>query len=151
MEHSYEIADARVRAIGGVSAEHLGSFVAWLGDQQYSAGYACIVARHALAFGRWGAGRGIDLAALTDGDIERFQRSRARRRSRRPETRRQERQALTLLLFFLREQGLCAAATSYTTAVDRIAADFAQHLRRNHGLAAATVDSYTRLARQFLV
>ena len=151
MDHSYEIADSRVRAIGGTSAEHLGSFVAWLGDQQYSAGYACIVARHALAFCRWCEGRGRDVEALTDDDIERFQRSRAQRRSRRPETRRQERQALTLLLFFLREQGLCAAATSYTTAVDRIAADFAQHLRRNHGLAAATVDAYTRLARQFLV
>ncbi len=98
MEHSYEKADARVRAIGGTSAEHLGSFVTWLGGQQYSVGYACIVARHALAFCRWCEGRGIDVEALTDNDIERFQRSRARRRSRRPETRRQERQALTLLL-----------------------------------------------------
>ena len=109
------------------------------------------MARHALAFGRWCEGRSIDIEALTDDDIEQFQRSRARRRSRRPETRRQERQALTLLLLFLREQGLCAAATSHATAVDRIAADFAQHLRCNHGLAVATVDSYTRMARQFLV
>ena len=151
MEHSYEIADARVRAIGGTSAEHLGSFVTWLGSQQYSAGYACIVARHALAFGRWCEGRGIDVEALTDDDIERFQRSRARHRSRRPETRRQERQALTLLLLFLRERGLCAAAALCTTAVDRVAADFAQHLQRDHGLAAATVNTYIRLARQFLV
>lgn len=151
MEHSYEIADARVRAIGGKSAEHLGSFVTWLGSQQYSAGYACIVARHTLAFCRWCEGRRIEVEALTDDDIKRFQRSRARRRSRRPETRRQERQALTLLLFFLREQGLCAAAASCTTAVDRVAADFAQHLQRNQGLAAATVDTYTRVARQFLV
>lgn len=72
MEPSYEIADARVRAIGGTSAKHLGSFVTWLGDQQYSAGYACIVARHALAFGRWCEGRGIDVEALTDDDIERY-------------------------------------------------------------------------------
>jgi hypothetical protein len=48
---SYEIAEARGRAIGGTSSEHLSSFVTWLGSQQYSAGYACIVARHALAFG----------------------------------------------------------------------------------------------------
>lgn len=102
MEVSYESADARVRAIGGTSAEHLSSFVAWLGSRQYSAGYVCIVARHALAVGRWCEGRGIDLGALTDDAIERYQRSRARRRSRRPETRRQERQALTLLLHFLR-------------------------------------------------
>ena len=35
MDYSNEIADARVRAIGGTSAEHLGSFVTWLGSQQY--------------------------------------------------------------------------------------------------------------------
>jgi hypothetical protein len=51
LEPSYERADARVRAIGGTSAEHFSSFVTWLGSQQYSAGYACIVARHALAYG----------------------------------------------------------------------------------------------------
>ena len=151
MEPSYEIAHARVRAIGGTSAEHLGSFVTWLGSQQYSAGYAYIVSRHALAFARWCEGRSIDVEALTDDDIERFQRSRARRRSRRPETRRQERQALTLLLLFLRERRLCAPAASCTTAADRVVTDFAQHLQRNQGLAVATVDTYTRLARQFLV
>ena len=70
VELSYESADARVRAIGGTSAEHLSSFVTWLGGQQYSAGYVCIVARHALAFGRWCEGRGIELDALTDDGIE---------------------------------------------------------------------------------
>lgn len=150
MEPSYDRADARVRAIGGTSAEHLSSFVTWLSSQQYPAGYACIVARHALAFGRWCDGRCVEVAALTDVDVERFQRSRARRRARRPETRRQERRALALLLHFLREQGLCAAAASFATAVDRVTADFAQHLQRNHALAAATVDTYARIARQFL-
>lgn len=150
MESSYERADTRVRAIGGTSAEHLSSFITWLGSQQFSVGYACIVARHALAFGRWGEARGIEVAALTDGEIARYQRSRARRRSRRPETRRQERQALNLLLLFLREQGLCAAAAPCATAVDRVCADFAHHLRCNHALTTATVDTYTRVARQFL-
>lgn len=150
MEHSYEIADARVRAIGGTSAEHLGAFVKWLGSQQYSAGYACIVARHALAFGRWCEGRGIEVETLTDAEIKCYQRSRARRRSRRPETRRQERNALTLLLIYLREQGICAAAASHTTDIDRVITDFAYHLQRNQGLAVASVDTYTRLARQFL-
>jgi len=51
VELSYESVDARVRAIGGTSAEHLRLFVTWLGSQQYSVGYVCIVARHALAFG----------------------------------------------------------------------------------------------------
>ena len=150
MELSYESVDARVRAIGGRSAEHLRLFVTWLGSQQYSVGYVCIVARHALAFGRWCEGRGIAFDALTDEDIERYQRSRARRRSRRAETRRQERQALILLLHFLRTQGICASAPACTTAVDRVTADYAQHLRRNQALAPITVERYTRLAGQFL-
>ena len=58
---------------------------------------------------------------------------------------------MTLLLLFLRERGLCAAAASGTTVVDRVANGFAQHLQRNQELAAATVDTYTRLTRQFLV
>jgi len=150
VELSYESADARVRAIGGTSAEHLRLFVTWLGSQQYSVGYVCIVARHALAFGRWCEGRGIAFDALTDDDIDRYQRSRARLRSRRAETRRQERRVLMLLLHFLRKQGICAAAPACTTAVDRVTADFAQHLRRNRALAPITVERYTRLTGQFL-
>jgi site-specific recombinase XerD len=150
VELSFKSADARVRAIGGTSAEQLSSFVTWLGSQQYSVGYVCIVARHALAFSRWCEGRGIELDALADAGIERYQRNRAQRRSRCAETRRQERQALTLLLHFLREQGICAAAAARATAVDSVAADFAQHLRRNLALAPITVKGYTRLAGQFL-
>jgi site-specific recombinase XerD len=150
LEPSYEIANARARAVGGTWSEHLSSFVTWLGNQQYSAGYACIVARHASAFGRWCEARGIEVSALTDGEIERYQRSLARRRSRRPDTRRQERQALKLLLLLLREQGISSPGSSSITAVDRMCAEFAQHLRCNHALAVATVDTYTRVARQFL-
>jgi site-specific recombinase XerD len=150
VEVSYESADARVRAIGGTSAGHLSSFITWLRSQQYSVGYVCIVARHALAFGRWSEGRGIELDALTDDGIDSYQRSRARRRPRRIETRRQERQALTLLLYFLREQGICAAAAVRPTAVDRVANDFARQLRCNQALAPITVKGYARLAGQFL-
>ena len=140
MELSYESAEARVRAIGGTSAERLSAFVSSLISQQYSVGYVCIVARHALAFGRWCERRGIELDALIDDDIERYQRNRARRHSRCSETRRQERQALTLLLHFLREQGICAAAAEHATAVERVAADFARHLRRDQALAPITVE-----------
>ena len=103
-----------------------------------------------MAFFRWCEGRGIEFDALADDGIDRYQRSRARRRSRRPETRRQERQALTLLLHFLRKQGICVAAAARATAVDGVAADFAQHLRRNQALAPITVEGYTRLAGRFL-
>jgi site-specific recombinase XerD len=150
VEVSYESADARVRAIGGTSAELLSEFVRSLSSQQYSVGYACIVARHALAFGRWCEWRGIELDAVTDEHIERYQRNRARRRSRCSETRRQERQALTLLLHFLREQGICAAATASITAIDLVAADFARHLLHDQALAPITAEDYTRTARRFL-
>jgi site-specific recombinase XerD len=150
VELSYKAADARVRAIGGASAEHLTAFINSLISQQYSVGYVCIVARHALAFGRWCEGRGIELDALTDNDIARYQRNRARRRSRCAETRRQERQALMLLLRFMREQGICEAAPACVTAVDRVAADFARHLQRDQALAPITVECYARAARQFL-
>jgi site-specific recombinase XerD len=53
-------------------------------------------------------------------------------------------------MFFLREQGLCAESASSSTAVDRVTAEFAQHLQHNHALATATIDGYVRVARQFL-
>jgi len=42
VEVSYESAEARVRAIGGTSAERLSAFVSSLISQQYSVGYVCI-------------------------------------------------------------------------------------------------------------
>jgi integrase/recombinase XerD len=151
MELSYESADGRVRSIGGTSAMHLSAFVGSLIRQQYSVGYVCQLARHALAFGRWCKARGVELSALSDDYIARYQRSRSRRRSRRSETRRRELQALNLLLRFLREQAICPAASVRATSADEVTADFAHHLQRDQGLAAATVERYTRTARQFLV
>jgi site-specific recombinase XerD len=103
-----------------------------------------------VAFGRWCEGRGIGLDALTDDDIKRYQRSRARRRSRCSETRRKERQALTLLLHFLREQGICVTAAVSATSIDLMAADLARHLLHDQALAPITVECYTRAARRFL-
>ena len=150
LDPACERADARVRAIGGASAEHLLSFVTRLSSQQYLAGYACIVAQHALAFGRRCQRHEVEVAALADVHVERFQRSRARRLSRRCETRRQERQALRSLLLFLREQGIFTTAASCMTDVDRVVADFAQHLQLSLAMVSATVDTYARVARQFL-
>jgi hypothetical protein len=151
MELSYERADARVRAIGGTSADQLGTFVSWLVRQQYSVGYVCIVARHAAAFGRWCEGRGVGLDSLADDDIARYQRNRDRCRSRLADTRRQERQALNVLMRFLREEGICAAAPMFATPVDGVADDFARHLQRDQGIAPITVECYAMTARQLLV
>jgi integrase/recombinase XerD len=140
VELSYERADARVRAIGGTSAHQLGTFVSWLVRQQHSVGYVCIVARHAAAFGPWCERRGVGLDSLTDDDIARYQRNRDRRRSRRADTRRQERQELNLLMRFLREAGICTVAPLLATPGDGVADDFARHLQCDQGIAPITVE-----------
>ena len=150
MELSYESADALVRSIGGSSAAQLGAFVESLIVQQYSISYVCQLACHALAFGRWCDVHAVALDALSDDDIARYQRSRSRCRSRCLETRRRERHALELLLGFLRGQGVCPVAPAHASAAAAVVEDFARYLQRDHGLANATVDGYTRTARRFL-
>ena len=63
MELSYENAESLVRSIGGTSAEFLGAFISSLIRQQYSVSYVCVLARHALAFGRWCKRRSFPLHA----------------------------------------------------------------------------------------
>lgn len=149
MELSYQNAAARVRRVGSTSAKHLSAFVDSLVRQQYSISYVCLLAKQVLAFGRWREHRGVSLHGLTDDHIARYQRYRCRCRSRCSETQRRERRALQLLLSFLREQALCPAATRIT-AVDEVIEGFARHLQDDHGLADASVASYTRITRQFL-
>ena len=150
MELSYRNADALVRGIGGPSAERLGAFVGSLIAQQYSVSYVCQLAHHALAFGRWCEARDLSLNALSDDHIARYQRTRWRRRSRCSETRRRELHALELLLGFWRGQGVCPVAQANASAAADVVEGFARYLQRDHGLADATVDGYTRTARRFL-
>jgi hypothetical protein len=151
MKLSYENAEALVRSIGGTSAEFLGAFVSSLIRQPYSVSYVCVLARHALAFGRWCECCGIPLSALGDGDIDRYQRHRLRQRTRCLDTLRQERQALALLMRFLSGQGIGQLAPARVTPADALADSFARHLRCDQGLACATVDRYTNTIRCFLV
>lgn len=151
MEHSYENADALVRTIGGKSADHLSAFVSSLIDMQYSVSYVCQLAKHALAFGRWCETSNISHYVLSEDDIVRYQRHRRRRRSRCLETSRRELHALGLLLDFLRKEGICPAAPEHMTPTKDVAMDFAQYLKHDHGLADITVESYTRVACQFML
>lgn len=66
MEHSYENADALVRAVRSATAEPLVEFVGSLIKQQYALSYVCQLAQHALAFERWCEDRRISFHALTD-------------------------------------------------------------------------------------
>lgn len=151
MELSYESAGALVLTIGGESAKHFSAFIESLIRQQYSVSYVCQLAKHALAFGRWCKCHGISLDRLSEDDIERYQHHRSRCRTRRLETRRRERHVLRLILHYLREQGVCCVACEHPTAADEVTQSFVQHLQRDQGLAAATVERYARTAHQFLV
>ena len=92
----------------------------------------------------------MSLNTLSEDDIGRYQRSRSRRRSRCSETRRRELHALELLLGFWRGQGVCPVAQANASAAADVVESFARYLQRDHGLADATVDGYTRTARRFL-
>jgi hypothetical protein len=119
VEVSYQSAEARVRAIRWLPAERLSAFVRSLVSQQYSAGYACDrgearVELQPMVSGAWHRVRTQWSTATSRGTSA----IATRRRSRCSDTRRQERQALTLLLAFLRDAGICAATAASTTAVD---------------------------------
>jgi hypothetical protein len=107
VEHSYENAEALVRAVRSATAEPLVEFVGSLIKQQYALSYVCQLAQHALAFERWCEDRRISFHALKDDDIARYQRFRSRHRSRCFETRRRELHALELLIGYLRDKGVC--------------------------------------------
>ncbi|MGH8428633.1 MAG: tyrosine-type recombinase/integrase, partial [Gammaproteobacteria bacterium] len=73
-----------------------------------------------------------------------------RHRHVRAATRQIERNAVTQLLACLRARQACPPACIAATAVDNVVAHFAQHLQDQQGLAAATIERYCHVARQFL-
>ncbi|MCP3710110.1 site-specific integrase [Paraburkholderia sp. CNPSo 3274] len=151
MEHSYENADALVRAVRSATGEPLVGFVDSLIKQQYALSYVYQLAQHALAFERWCEGHCISFHTLKDDDIARYQRFRLRHRSRRFETRRRELHALELLIRYLRDRGVCPPPPAHAIAADGVVEEFLQSLRRDQGLAVVTIESYARMARKFLV
>ena len=66
MESSYENAAALSGRATGPLADYLAPFVASLIEQQYAANVVYIKARHALAFDRWLAKRGIASTDLSE-------------------------------------------------------------------------------------
>jgi len=150
MELSYENAETLVRSIGGTSAEILAAFVRSLSQRHYSVSYACVLARHALAFGRWCECCGTALSAVGDDDLRRYQRDRSQQRSRCLDTLQQERKALGLLMRYLRDKGICPRAPERATPADHVTEGFARHLQCDQGLADMTVERYANTARRFL-
>ena len=151
MERTYESAAALVDGSTGPLAPHLGLFVTSLIAQQYAASVTYIKALHALGFDRWLTKHRVVLSDLGDMHLERYRHRRRRRQlAIRPGTRRIERSAVTQLLQFLRDQGVCATVRVQTTAVEDLVAHYQQHLQDQQGLATSTIERYTRVAGQFL-
>jgi integrase/recombinase XerD len=151
MERTNASVAALIGRAAGPLASHLGQFVTWLIDQQYTASVIYVKARHAVAFDRWLAKRRVVVTDLGEAHIERYQRrSRRGQRCIRTETRRGETRELTQLLRFLRDRGVCQAAHVETTAAGDMAASYGQHLQHQQGLATATIERYRTVARLFL-
>jgi len=151
MQRTYESARALVNRAAGPLARHLDPFITSLIERQYQPSVIYIKARHGLAFDRWLTKRRIVLADLCEAQIVQYQNRTRRRHQRiRAETRRIEWKALTQLLQFLRVRGICPEADVATAAAEDLAAQFGQHLQDQQGLAAATIERYRGVAKQFL-
>lgn len=151
MERTYESAAALVERATGPLAPHLGALVRSLIAQRYAASVVNIKALHTVAFDRWLAKHRVVLSDLSEVHLACYRRRRRRRRQCiRPATRRIEWCAVTQLLQFLRDQGVCTTVRVQTTAADDLVASYQQHLRDQQGLATSTIERYTTVAGQFL-
>lgn len=121
-------------------------------EQRYAV--VCVRAKawRAVAFDAWLATEQVELVDVTDAHIDRFHRRDYRPRSDcRSRPLRHELAALRQLLRYLREHGLCAAASLRGVPADALVASFEQFLLRDRGLAASTVGGYRTAVRDFLV
>ena len=151
MERTNEEALALAQAAVGPLSAHLGAFVAWLIEQDYSIWCTHLKARRAVDFDRWLANEGVDLAELADAHITRYRRDRSRPGcAGRVKTWRNELRALRHLLHFLRSCGVCSVVPVETLPADEVVAAFERYLQRERGLAAGTVRYYRSFSRQFL-
>ena len=73
MDRTYESARVLAGRAAGPLASHLDHFARSLIEQQYAASVVYIKVRHALAFDRWLAQRRVELSALGEAHIERYQ------------------------------------------------------------------------------
>lgn len=151
MEPTLKGAMALARSATGPLSPYLPAFVTSLIDQRYA--IVCVRAKawRAATFDAWLATRGVELADIQDVHVEEFIRRPYRPRSDCQDTpRRHEPPDVRQLLGYLRGQGLCAAAPVVVLPADVVVDNFAQHLRRERGLATTTIGYYRTFARDFL-
>ena len=143
---------ALARSATGPLSQHLPAFVTSLIDQRYAVVGVRAKAWCATAFDAWLASHGVELADVRDVHVDEFIRRAYRPRSDcQAPPRRHQPFAVHQLLRYLRGQGLCAAAPVVTIPADALVASFEQFLRRERGLATATIRHYRMPTRDFLV
>lgn len=151
LKRTYEEAVALAQAAAGPLSAHLGTFVVWLIEQDYSIWCVHLKARRALDFDRWLADEGVELVELADAHITRYQHDRSRPGcTGRVKNWRNELRALRHLLHFLRSRGLCSVVPVQTLPADEVVAAFDRYLQCERGLAAGTIGYYRSFSRQFL-
>lgn len=140
-----EMAGGRLRS--GVLAGHMDDFSAWLWDCGYSPATGLPYLRSAARFSRW-----LDEKSLGERDVDearcrQFLRYRRRRRLHRGHW-----AALRLLLRYLREAGIIAAASTPVVDDERVALEqaFGAYLLREKGVSSSTELNYRQEIRAFL-
>ena len=152
MEPTLKGAMSLARSATGPLSPHLPAYVTTLIDQRYAV--VCVRAKawRATAFDAWLVTQGVELADVQDVHVDEFLRRPYRPRSDcQAPPRRHEPNAVRQLLGYLRGQGLCAAAPVVIVPADVLVASFSQYLRRERGLATATIGDYRTITRDFLV
>lgn len=152
LKRTYEEAVALAQSAAGPLSAHLGAFVAWLIEQDYSIWCTHLKARRAVDFDRWLADEGVDAAEVADGHVVRYRRDRSRPGcASRVKTWRNELRALRHLLHFLRSRGVCSVVPVETLPADEVVVPFERYLQCERGLAGGTIGYYRSFSRQFLV
>ena len=142
---------ALARSATGPVSPHLPAFVTALIEQHYSVVCVRTKAWRAVAFDRWLAKQGIELAQISNANVDDFFRREYRPRSDcRAKPRCHEPSDVRHLIDYLRRLGLCAPAVTTDLPADKLVSYFEQFLLRERGLAATTVDGYATPIRYFL-
>gem|GEM_PF-3934040 len=150
LEPTYSEAAALAATASGPLTTYLTGFVSSLIDQSYSARSVQHRAYPAVDFDRWMAFERHRVEDVDEGLIDSYHRSR-KSASGRLKRWRNELAALHQLLAYLRVQGIIVDPAAVRTPVYGMLAAFEHHLVERQGLAAATVETYLRHARDFLV
>lgn len=134
--------------VTGPLATYAQGFAAELGRLGYTPGSACRVMNLMAHASRWLAGRGLGAADLGPAEIEQFCLA---RRDEGYVSHLSPKAMSTLVDHLSRLKVVAAGSPPPRTAIDELIVRYSAYLVAERGVAPATVRSYVRVARQFLV